>query len=210
MPSPRKHGVRRIVPLQRRHARETEELRGADVGDRRVGAQPGPYVMLAVGDTGAGMGRETLSHAFEPFYTTKGPGKGTGLGLSTVYGIVKQSGGDLWLYSEPGHGTTVKIYLPRLAAGTAETAAHPGLNGHPDTGTETILLVEDDDALRALSRKILVGRGYTVLEACDGQAALGVYEQHAGRIDLLATDVVMPGIGGRVLVERITARAPGI
>jgi PAS domain S-box-containing protein len=161
----------------------------------------GRYVMLAVSDTGSGIERELLDKIFEPFFTTKEPGKGTGLGLSTVYGIVKQAGGFVWVYSEVGRGTTFKIYLPRVDE--AAVAAAPKRDVGPLRGTETVLLVEDEDSLREISREILAGNGYRVLEASDGNAAVTVARAHAGPIHLLLTDVVMPGISGRELAETL-------
>ncbi len=170
---------------------------------------PGPYVMLAVTDTGTGMDAETQAHVFEPFFTTKDKGKGTGLGLATVYGIVKQSGGYVWVYSEPGQGTTFKVYLPRaqaLAAAPDRSAA----GGRPRRGSETILLVEDERGVRELAREHLELNGYTVLQAEDGEAALEVASKHSGKIHLLLTDVVMPGMSGRDLAERMEKLRPGI
>jgi CheY-like chemotaxis protein len=161
----------------------------------------GHYVMLAVSDTGSGIERELLDKIFEPFFTTKEPGKGTGLGLSTVYGIVKQAGGFVWVYSEVGRGTTFKIYLPRVDE--AASAADPKRDVGPLQGTETVLLVEDEDSLREISREVLAGNGYRVLEASDGTAAIAVARAHAGPIHLLLTDVVMPGISGRELAETL-------
>jgi PAS domain S-box-containing protein len=169
----------------------------------------GNYVMLAISDTGAGMDSETQSHIFEPFFTTKGP-KGTGLGLSTVYGIVKQSGGYIWVYSEPGKGTTFKIYLPRVA----EAAETPALVAIPaestEPGTETILLVEDEANLRYLARQYLEKQGYRVIEAADGAVAMQIAVAHEGVIHLLLTDVIMPGMNGRELAQRISEIRPNV
>ena len=169
--------------------------------------QPGPYVMLAVSDTGMGMDEETQSHIFEPFFTTKGVGQGTGLGLATVYGIVRQSGGHIRVYSEPGHGTTFKIYLPRIEE-IIESGRRAPIPSEFPPGRETILLVEDEDLVRDLARRVLLQRGYTVLEARHGREALQICEQHRGQIHLLVTDVVMPLINGRELAERLTTLHP--
>jgi PAS domain S-box-containing protein len=167
---------------------------------------PGQYVMLAVSDTGAGMPPEVRSRVFEPFYTTKGAGKGTGLGLSTVYGIVKQSGGHVWVYSEAGEGTVFKLYFPRLEQ--AATAPLRRTGEFPARGSETVLLVEDEAAVRQLARRILERQGYRVLESNNGRDALARATAHEGRIDLILTDVVMPEMSGRALVERLSAVRP--
>jgi two-component system, cell cycle sensor histidine kinase and response regulator CckA len=171
---------------------------------------PGNYVMLAISDTGAGMDSETQSRIFEPFFTTKGP-KGTGLGLSTVYGIVKQSGGYIWVYSEQGKGTTFKIYLPRVAelAPSAALGA-PSEAVATEPGTETILLVEDEANLRYLARQFLEKQGYRVIDAADGAVAMQIAVAHEGVIHLLLTDVIMPGMNGRELAQRISEIRPNV
>jgi PAS domain S-box-containing protein len=172
--------------------------------------RPGDYVMFEISDTGAGMDTETQSHIFEPFFTTKGP-KGTGLGLSTVYGIIKQSGGYIWVSSEVGRGTTFKIYLPRVPS--AETAAHvapSALLQRVEPGTETILLVEDEANLRYLARQYLEKQGYKVIEAADGAVAMQIAVAHEGVIHLLLTDVIMPGMNGRELAQRISEIRPNV
>jgi PAS domain S-box-containing protein len=166
----------------------------------------GPYVMLAVSDTGMGMTPEVKARVFEPFFTTKERGKGTGLGLSTVYGIVKQSGGYIWAYSEPGRGTTFKIYLPRVDA-PAE-GVHPAREPGSVTGTETILLAEDDPTLRPLAKGVLARLGYRVLEAENAAVALAIAGEHDGAIHLLVADVVMPGASGRELARRLAESRP--
>jgi len=176
---------------------------------RRPGASPGPHVMLAVSDTGCGMDAETQARLFEPFFTTKGAGKGTGLGLSTVYGIVKQSGGNICVYSEPGRGTTFKIYLPRVEETVEREGVQPGPEvAQPPKPSETVLLVEDEDGVRELVRDILQENGYSVLEARDGAEALQLSGRHPGPIHLLLTDVVMPQISGRALADQLVPRRP--
>jgi CheY-like chemotaxis protein len=169
-------------------------------------AQPGRYVMLAVSDTGTGMDDVTRAHIFEPFFTTKGAGKGTGLGLATVYGIVKQSGGFIWVYSEPGQGASFKIYLPQVdaPAPTDGTAVEAEVR----RGTETILVVEDSPPVRTLTRQVLERYGYKVLEAPDGEAALRLAARRSEPIHLVLTDVVMPGVGGRRLSEELARLLP--
>jgi len=180
-----------------------------DYARRHVGVSPGRYVMLAVSDNGCGMDKQTQARIFEPFFTTKEEGKGTGLGLSTVYGIVKQSGGNIWVYSEPGRGTTFRIYLPRIE-GVAE-AIEPGKAQEPlPTGSETILLAEDDAGVRKLAKTILQTHGYTVLEAAQGEDALRLSGQHEGLIHLMVTDMVMPEMSGRELAERLKPLRPNM
>ena len=174
--------------------------------------KPGPYVMIAVTDSGTGMTKEVREKLFEPFFTTKEKGKGTGLGLPSVYGIVKQSGGFVWVYSELGRGTTVKVYLPRAlepvpaADGHGETLRTP--KGNRQVGVETILLVEDDDEVREVALRILRNNGYHVLEAANGADALRVCEQQPFPVDLVVTDIVMPEMGGTELAEKIRETQP--
>jgi CheY-like chemotaxis protein len=163
--------------------------------------------MVAVSDTGLGMDAATRAHIFEPFFTTKGRDQGTGLGLATVHGIVSQSGGHIWLYSEPGQGTTFKIYLPRGDEPAVPTAAavHPV---RALTGSETVLVVEDEEAVRALTRMTLEARGYHVLAAASAEQALEVAARHPGPIPLVVTDVVMPGLSGGELAARLVELRP--
>jgi two-component system cell cycle sensor histidine kinase/response regulator CckA len=176
---------------------------------RHVAMKPGSYVQLAVTDTGCGMDELTRDRIFEPFFTTKEMGKGTGLGLSTVHGIVKQSGGDIWVYSKPGQGTTFRIYLPHELAATV-SAPRPSTVPRRSTGTETILVVEDEDALRAVVKRILAAAGYAVMTAADGDEALRICAQHPGPIHLLLTDVVMPGMSGRALADELSKTRPAL
>jgi CheY-like chemotaxis protein len=170
-----------------------------------VGVVPGPHVMVAVSDTGVGMDRATQARIFEPFFTTKGIGRGTGLGLSTVFGIVHQSGGAVWVYSEPGKGSTFKVYLPQVGGAVTPELPPPPLDVR---GTETILLVEDEDAVRAVARGIVQRFGYQVIEARNAGEALLHSESHAGIIDLLLTDVVMPQMSGPALAKRLAEARP--
>jgi CheY-like chemotaxis protein len=171
-------------------------------------ASAGPHILLSVADSGCGILPEVMAKIFEPFFTTKGLGKGTGLGLATVYGIVKQSGGHVAVYSEVGIGTTFKVYLPRVEQ--AADSRERSITRIPPSGTETVLLVEDEDGVRGLTRRILVSCGYNVLEAADGNEAVRVATGHEGPIQLLITDVVMPGAGGRSVAAQVTSRHPEV
>jgi len=169
----------------------------------------GRYILLAVSDSGTGMNTETQARIFEPFFTTKPQGKGTGLGLSTVYGVVKQSGGFIWVYSEVGRGTSFKIYLPRVDQPVERIGAAPFASDAP-RGTETILLAEDEQDVREVAREFLESGGYTVIEARDGPEALKKVEKHQDTIDLLITDMVMPGMTGHDLTARLLQARPEI
>ena len=174
------------------------------------GVQPGSYAMLAISDTGSGMDEETLAHIFEPFFTTKAKGQGTGLGLSTAYGIVKQSGGTVSVYSVPGLGTTFKVYLPRILEAPKAIATAEEEPAAVNSESGTILVVEDEPALRAFVREVLQRNRYTVIEAPDGAEALRLGTQHAEPIHMLISDVVMPRMSGRELADRLTAIYPGL
>lgn len=165
--------------------------------------------MLGVSDTGVGMDEQTRARIFEPFFSTKEPGKGTGLGLSTIYGIVKQSGGNIWVYSEPGKGTTFKIYFPLVEEHPERTATATAAE-EISIGNETILLAEDEEIVRNLARQVLEMYGYHVLEAAGGKEALVVCESRKDQIDLLITDVIMPEMSGRELADRVAELCPGI
>jgi two-component system cell cycle sensor histidine kinase/response regulator CckA len=172
-----------------------------------VGIKPGEFTMIAVSDTGEGMDSETRRHIFEPFFTTKEKGKGTGLGLATVYGIVKQTGGDIWVYSEPGRGTAFKLYFPRVFEPLSEISGGDA-TATRRSGGETILVVEDEQAVRDLTVRILRQLGYTILTASSGAEALEISQAHNGHIDLLLTDVVMPNMSGRQLADLLLMSRP--
>jgi two-component system, cell cycle sensor histidine kinase and response regulator CckA len=176
-------------------------------GRQHLGAKPGPHVMLALSDTGTGMNSEILSHIFEPFFTTKETGKGPGLGLSMVYGIVKQSNGYIMAYSEPGRGTTFKIYFPRT-----EESVSPAykLEEEIRRGTETVMVVEDEAALRELTCVLLEDAGYTVLESSGAEEAIETAKDLQRKIDLLLTDVVMPRLDGRELANQMVSLRPNL
>ncbi len=187
---------------------ETENVYLDEIyGFRKDVVVKGHYVMLAVTDTGCGMPADVQARVFEPFFTTKEVGKGTGLGLSTVYGIVKQSGGYVWVYSEPGQGTTFKVYLPRMDS-VRPVVEKPVLPLEPQPGAETILLVEDEEVVRELVREVLDMNGYTVLEARDGPEAIRVADRHDDPIQLMLTDLVMPKMSGRELAEKLLPKRP--
>jgi len=175
------------------------------------GSKIGSYVMLAIADSGTGMSAETLAHIFEPFFTTKGVGEGTGLGLATVYGVVKQSNGYIWVDSAPDMGAKFQIYLPRhLAAEQNSTTKPQAASRTKPQGSEMVLLVEDADPLRKLVQAFLESNGFRVMSAANGEAALEIAARHSGIFDLLLTDVVMPGMNGRVLAEQLSMRQPGL
>jgi PAS domain S-box-containing protein len=193
----------------------TVEVFSAELSDDYIARRPGVsirrghYSVLSVSDTGHGMDSETLSHAFEPFFTTKGVGHGTGLGLSTVYGIVKQSDGYVWAYSEPGRGSTFKLYLPAVRQALTTPATREPPAGGPGRG-ELVLVVEDDEGVRWMTRRILVDAGYQVAEASDGQAALELLARNGSAVRLVLTDVVIPGISGRQLADHIAKLRPDL
>ncbi|HWZ85540.1 MAG TPA: response regulator, partial [Thermoanaerobaculia bacterium] len=174
---------------------------------RHFGIAPGRYVVMAVEDTGVGIDAETQKRIFEPFFTTKETPRGTGLGLATVYGIVSQSGGEIFVASAPGRGAVFAIYLPRVEEPAEVATSAPA--GAPHRGSETILLVEDEDAVRGLTRRCLEASGYTVLQASNAEEALALAAGFDGRLDLLLTDVIMPGASGPELSRRLLERRPG-
>jgi len=194
---------------------ETADVELEDSSFHEEEIKPGHYVMLAISDTGSGMSRETQRRLFEPFFTTKETGKGTGLGLSTTYGIVKQSKGYIWVYSEPGRGTTFKVYLPRaseeVAARGSSAVAKPAKTGPLPGGNETLLVVEDEPSVRNLACNVLKGKGYEVLCAANGQEALQIARDHVGSpIRLVVTDVIMPVMGGKALAESLKTTCPDL
>jgi PAS domain S-box-containing protein len=174
-----------------------------------MGVQPGPFVMIAVTDTGQGMDAETKRRIFEPFFTTKAQGKGTGLGLATVYGTVKQVGGDIWVYSEPGKGTTIKMYFPRVPESVRTASDEEALPPVAEQG-ETILVVEDEKSVRELTVRILRKLGYSVLVAAGGEEAIQISASYSGKISLLLTDVVMPNMSGRQVADHLLAIRPDL
>jgi CheY-like chemotaxis protein len=175
--------------------------------NRNLSVVPGPHVVIAISDTGCGMSADVQEHLFEPFFTTKATGKGSGLGLATVYGIVQQNGGALSVYSEVGHGSTFKIYLPR-AERESRAAAEPPIQASASTGSATILVVEDDGSIRELACRVLAGHGYAVLAASNGEDAKGLCEQHPGPIHLLLSDIVMPGMSGPAVAQLLKTIRP--
>jgi len=200
--------ARDAMPLGGRLTIETADVVLDETYARtHLGVQPGEFTMIAVSDTGHGMDAETRRHIFEPFFTTKEKGKGTGLGLATVYGMVKQAGGDIWVYSEPGKGTTFKLYFPRVSEPVADAGAGDAVPAR-HTGGETILVVEDEQAVRDLTVRILRQLGYTILTASSGAEALEISQSHKGHIDLLLTDVVMPNMSGRQLADSLHLSRP--
>jgi len=206
--------ARDAMPTGGKLAIDTANVSLDEEEDSRITTLPaGRYVRLRVSDTGTGMSREVADRAFEPFFTTKAEGSGTGLGLATTYGIISQAGGDVQIYSEIGHGTTVNILLPvtaRSAAAPSVAEQQPVSRDRDDHGADTILIVEDEDALREVTRRILARSGYQVLTAAGGAEAIDLAGRHHGEIHLLITDVVMPSMLGKEVAERVQAIRPGI
>jgi len=201
--------ARDAMPAGGRLTIETSNIEvDGEYASRHMGLRTGPYVQIAVSDSGCGMDEAVRARIFEPFFTTKEKGKGTGLGLAMVYGIVQQSGGAIGVSSKPGHGTTFRIYLPRDVSGDAAPDLVPASPTRKTTGTETILVVEDEDALRKVIHRALSGGGYNVMTAAEGEEALRICARHAGEIHLLLTDVVMPKMSGRELAHALTADRP--
>jgi CheY-like chemotaxis protein len=192
----------------------TIETANVQLGPGSIGLEPqsadGPHVLLAVSDTGNGMSAETKARVFEPFFTTKGVGKGTGLGLSTVYGIVHQSGGHVQVYSEIGIGTTFKVYLPARASEDCEFEESRSIDTSTSRGSESVLLAEDEEGVRNLVRDLLKLYGYEVIEARNGEEAIELAKRRTEPIDILVTDVVMPGMSGRQLADRLGRIRPGM
>jgi CheY-like chemotaxis protein len=184
---------------------ETANVDMDEAQAQNLGAKAGPYVMLAVSDTGVGMDNETRSRLFEPFFTTKAPGSGSGLGLATVYGVIKQADGCVTVYSQPNCGTIFEIYIPRVKEAVTEL---PRLRSAK--GSETILLVDDEEGVRKLVYAVLKSNGYDVVEAANGVSALAAYEKNGHKVDMVLTDVVMPQMNGFELGRQLTERAPGV
>ncbi len=202
--------ARDAMPLGGRITIETSNTRIDETyAKTHMGVEPGEFVMIAVSDTGHGMDSATRQRIFDPFFTTKPPGKGTGLGLATVYGMVKQSGGDIWVYSEPGQGTTFKLYFPRVAEPVSPGAFEEPEHAHRDAA-ETLMLVEDETQVRELEVKMLKQLGYQVLAAANGEEALDVSQAHPGKISLLVTDVVMPNMSGKQVAEALLSHRPDL
>ena len=202
--------ARDAMPRGGRLTMETADVTlGDDYCTSHVGVRPGRYARLSVTDNGSGMSQDVQSRIFEPFFTTKEAGKGSGLGLATVYGIVKQSGGNIWVYSEQGHGTTFKMYLPVDVTESAAATPPEPAGGQWSKGTETVLLVEDAPMIRRLARQIMVRAGYTVIEVGDANQAMELVEKHPC-IDVLLTDLIMPGPSGVELADQLKTTRPGI
>jgi len=201
--------ARDAMPGGGRLSFETEHVELDEAyADARLGVQAGPHVLLRVSDTGAGMDEETQARVFEPFFTTKPPGGGTGLGLATVFGVVEQSGAHITVDSTPGRGTSFTIYFPAESAQPSPSPVKPAIDLSLVDGTETVLLVEDDDQVRAALNRFLESHGYQVLAAADGHEALELCEKHDGPLDIVVTDVRMPGLRGPDLVRRLSSLRP--